>query len=115
VSDINLDGMELAPGVVETIVAVAVKEVEGVAFIGSPKVGGFRGLFRKKPQTQGIEISITDADKLHVGIRINVYYGYVLPQVASSLRSSVADAIISQVGIAVESVDVYIDGLQFVE
>ena len=35
-SELNVEGMALAPGVVETIVSIAVSEVEGVACVGSP-------------------------------------------------------------------------------
>ena len=34
-SELNVEGMALAPGVVETIVSIAVSEVEGVACVGS--------------------------------------------------------------------------------
>ena len=57
-NELNLDGMALAPGVVETIVSIAANEVE-------------------------------------------------------DLRQAVADAVASQVGAQVSSVDVYIDGIQF--
>ena len=40
-SDLNVDGMAIAPSVVETIVSIAAKEVEGVACIGSSAVGGY--------------------------------------------------------------------------
>ena len=46
-------------------------------------------------------------------MRIDVYYGHVLPDVAAAVRQSVADAVASQVGAQVGSVDVYIDGVQF--
>ena len=112
-SELNVEGMALAPGVVETIVSIAVSEVEGVACVGS--AGGIRAVFGQKPSTQGIEITVNEDDKLAVAVRIEVYYGFVLPEVASSLRQAVADAVASQVGVEVASVDVYIDGIQFAE
>ena len=39
-NELNLDGMALAPGVVETIVSIAANEVEGVASVGSAAAGG---------------------------------------------------------------------------
>ena len=87
-NELNLDGMALAPGVVETIVSIAANEVEGVA-------------------------SVDEDDKLVISVRVDVYYGYVLPDLAANLRQAVADAVASQVGAQVSSVDVYIDGIQF--
>ena len=114
-TDLNVDGMALAPGVVETIVSIAAKEVDGVAAVGSSGVGGLRSMFGGKPVTQGIEIDVDDSDALQVSVRIDVYYGYVLPDVAEAVRTAIADAVIGQVGIPVGSVDVYIDGIQFAE
>ena len=101
-TELNVDGMALAPGVVETIVSIAANEVEGVACIGPSTTSGLRSVFGSKPSTQGIDITVDEEDKLHISIRVDVYYGYVLP-----------DAVTSQVGIPVGSVDVYIDGMQF--
>lgn len=114
-SDLNVEGMALAPGVVETIVSIAVSEVEGVASVGTPGVAkqGLKGVFSSKPSTQGIEIETDEDGKLTVTVRIEVQYGYALPKVAEAVREAVADAAASQVGVEVSSVDVYIDGIQF--
>lgn len=112
-TDLNVDGMALAPGVVETIVSIAANEVEGVASVGPSTASGLRSVFASKPSTQGIDIAVDDEDKLHVAVRVDVYYGYALPDIAANLRQAIADAVTSQVGVQVSSVDVYIDGMQF--
>ncbi len=114
-TDLNLDGMAIAPGVVETIVSIAVNEVDGVASVGSGSGGGLRGMFSGKASTQGagIEISTDEEDRLCIAVRIEVYYGNVLPDLAAQVRSAVADAVTSQVGMQVASVDVYVDGIRF--
>lgn len=114
-SELNVDGMALAPGVVETIVSIAVAEVDGVASVGGTSAAnrGIRAALGGKPTTAGIEITAGEDDTLQVSVRIDVYYGHVLPDVAAAVRQSVADAVASQVGVTVGSVDVYIDGIQF--
>ncbi|MCL2888902.1 MAG: Asp23/Gls24 family envelope stress response protein [Eggerthellaceae bacterium] len=112
-TDLNLEGMALAPGVVETIIFFAANEVEGVAQVGTTGGGGLRSMFSAKNVTQGIEIEVTEDDKLYIAIRIEVIYGYTLPEVAANIRSSVADAVISQIGIPVSRVDIFIDGIRF--
>ena len=113
-SDLTVDGMALAPGVVETIVSIAVADVDGVASVGNAPAAsrGIRGVLGGKPSTSGIEIAADENDKLQISVRIDVYYGHV-PDVAAAVRQSVADAVASQVGAQVGSVDVYIDGVQF--
>lgn len=112
-TDLNIDGMALAPGVIETIISIAAQEVEGVASVGSTNTGGLRAMFASKPATQGIEIDVTDSDKLRISVRIDVYYGFVIPEIAAQIRAAVTDAVGCQIGIPVDSVDVYIDGIQF--
>lgn len=77
-SELNVEGMALAPGVVETIVSIAVSEVEGVACVGSAGTQGrgIRAVFGQKPSTQGIEITVNEDNKLAVAVRIEVYYGF---------------------------------------
>ena len=114
-SDLNLDGMALAPGVIETIISIATHEVDGVAAVGGASPGGLRSMFNSKPSTQGIDVEVNEDSKISVSIRIEVYYGYVLPDVAAAVRQSVIDATTSQVGIPVDRVDIFIDGIQFVD
>ena len=50
-SDINTEGMAIAPGVMETIVILAVREVPGVASVGAAP-SGIRSLLAFKQSTQ---------------------------------------------------------------
>ena len=50
---------------------------------------------------------------MQVVVHIDVLYGYSLPQVADNVRRSIADALATQVGVRVDSVDVYVDGIKF--
>ena len=70
-------------------------------------------MFAGKPSTQGIEITVDDDERLCASVRIDVYYGYALPDLAAKVREAIANAVASQVGMQVGSVDVYIDGIQF--
>lgn len=113
-TDLNVDGMAIAPGVVETIISIAAKDVEGVAAVGSQSVNSLRRKIASKPSTQGIEVQAEEGG-LRVSIRVDVYYGKPLTEVAAALREGIADAVSSQVGVPIVAVDVYIDGIQFAE
>ena len=43
-SDLNIEGMTIAPGVVETIISLAARDVEGVASIGEEAFSGCVGV-----------------------------------------------------------------------
>lgn len=113
-SDLNIEGMTIAPGVVETIISLAARDVEGVASIGPATTSGLMDLIGGgRPSTQGIEVTADENDELHVSIRMDVKSGNVLPDLAANVRRAVVDAVATQVGVKVASVDIYIDGIQF--
>ena len=114
-ADLNIDGMNIAPGVVETIVSLAARDVEGVAGIGDVTNGFFTFVNGGKPSTQGIEVELDENDELLVSLCMQVKSGQVLPDVAAAVRQAIADAVSTQVGIKVGSVDVYIDGIEFAD
>lgn len=111
--DLNIDGMSLASGVVETIISLTANEVEGVASVGSYTASGIRAKLMAKPSTNGIEVEADAEGKLHIVLHIEVYHGHVLPDLAAKLRQAIADALLVQVGLEVAAVDIFIDGIQF--
>ena len=113
-SDLNIEGMTIAPGVVETIISLAARDVEGVASIGPATTSGIMDLIGGgRPSTHGIEVTTDENDELHVSIRMDVKSGNVLPDLAANVRRAVVDAVATQVGVKVAAVDIYIDGIQF--
>lgn len=111
--ELNIGGMTVAYNVVETIVSIAAKEVEGVEAVGMPGPGGLLGKISSGATPSGVEIAVDDEDKLRIAIRVDVDYGYPLPQLADKVREAIADAVAMQLGLQVSSIDVYIDGIQF--
>ena len=113
-SKLQAEGMELAPGVIETIISVTVKDVEGVASVGSYVASGFRSVFTDRPSSQGVTVELDDNDALIIEVHVDAYYGFCLPDVAVEIRKAVSTAISVQVGMKVAMVNVYFDGVQFV-
>ena len=103
----------IAPGVIETIVALAIAQVDGVAVVGTkPMSGGFISSRSRKHVTPGILIYEED-EQVIVDAHVQVLYGYRLPDIAYSIRGAVADALESQANIEVATVNVTIDAIQF--
>ena len=113
--ELYMDGLGLAPGVMETIIAIAARDVEGVASVGSSSFTGIRSRFTSKPALQGIDVSMNEAEGVDVAVHVDVYYGHAIPKVASAVRQAVVDAVTTQVGFAISSVDVYVDGVSFAD
>ena len=115
---IELDGVSIAPGVVETIISLAAAEVPGGSGVGTAgAISAIAAAFNagKAIPTTGIKLAKGEDGKLSVEITIQAYYGYRLTEVAENVRLAIADAIKGQTGADVASVDVYVDGLSFEE
>lgn len=110
--EITLDGIGVAPGVLETIAQVAAEAVDGVACI--PGGAGLAGVV-KKGTARGVCVEVGDDGALVASVRISALYGRPLREIAGDVQRSVTDALLTHTGQAVATVDVYVDGVVFPE
>lgn len=108
--EIKLDGLGLAPGVLETIVTIATEQVPGVAGVCAP---GLAAMVGKAKGARLVEVTVDEDNVVTVALHIQAEYGKPLRAVAKGVQAAVADAIKSQFGAAVGTVDVYVDGIVF--
>lgn len=114
-SELVISGIGVARSVVSTIVSMAAERVEGVASVGENAIAsGLISVFTAKPVSNepAVESDVVD-DKLVVSVRLSVFYGYPFTKLAADVRSAVATAVKSQMGVTVGKVDVCIDNLVF--
>ncbi|MDR0888353.1 MAG: Asp23/Gls24 family envelope stress response protein [Coriobacteriales bacterium] len=107
------DDITIAPGVMETIVALAATGVEGVAGTGHewPGQSGFLKTLLAPKAPSGVSILEEDGN-ITVELHIQVFFGYKLFDVAAAVRSAVANAIDAQTGVIVSNVNVFIDSIK---
>lgn len=108
--EITLDGMKIAPSVLDTIVTMAVQGVEGVVCSSSGQ--GISGLMNRAAG-KAVDFSLSDKGEVSVAVHVTAVYGTPLMDIGKKVKAEVADAIKSQVGASVASVDVFIDGIEF--
>ncbi len=112
--EIRFEGLGIAPGVLDTIVTVAAQNVDGVAAIGAPGIAGLvqRG---RKGQARPVDICHTEEDGITVTVHVQIEYGRNLRDVGAQVQKAVAEAMKSQVGVDIDEVDVFVDGVVFSE
>ena len=69
----------------------------------------------RKGTARAVDVCRTEDDGITVTVHVQIEYGRNLREVGASVQSAVADAMTSQVGVDVEAVDVYVDGVVFTE
>ncbi len=111
-SDINTESMAIAPGVVETIITLAVRDVPGVASVGAAP-SGIRSLLSFKQSAEGVKVEVAEDNSVQVAVSLRVISGFSLNETANMVRAAVADAVLAQVGLAVSRVDIRVDGIVF--
>ena len=113
--EIVINGIGIAPEVLSAIVSRSLEEVEGVASVGvrdlaSNLVSMFSS--RSVATTPAVEAEVVDG-KLALTVHLTVFFGYPFKKLAEAVRAAVLRSIDAQVGVAVERIDVCIDGLVF--
>ena len=112
--ELQMDNLGLAPGVLETIVTIAAKGVDGVAAVGSSTLDGLARIVPSLTTPNAVGAAMSD-DGLEISVHLDVVSGRSVPAIAADVRQAVFDAVTSQVGFAVACVDVYVDGIRFAE
>ncbi|MDY0088558.1 MAG: Asp23/Gls24 family envelope stress response protein [Coriobacteriia bacterium] len=110
--EITLEGMKIVPSVLDTIVTMAIEDVEGVARSSSGQ--GLGGLVNRAAG-KAVDFALAEDGRLAISVHIMAIYGTPLKELGTSVKEAVSDAIRSQVGAEVASVDVFIDSIEFPE
>ena len=98
----------ISEDVIATIVAHAVKDVDGVAGL-SVKTGV--DVIAKKGWGKGIKITIGQEDELSIDCYILVTYGKAVVSVATAAQEAIATAVEAVAGVRVSSVNVNVSGI----
>ncbi len=108
--EIRLNGLAIAPGVLETIAVQAAQKVDGVVSVE----GGGQGLAGLvKSGAKEIEVAVADDGTLSATMHVTMRYSTPLYQQAAAIQAAVTEALESMTGQKVEAVDVYVDGVSF--
>lgn len=108
----KVSSMSLAPGVVDTIISITANSQDGVASVGTP-AGGFLARLAKRPSTSGISTEMLEDGKLDITLHIVAKYGYSLTDLADNMRKAISEALLVQVGVEVDTIDIYVDSISF--
>lgn len=101
----------ISEDVIASIVAHAVKDVEGVAGMTVKPGVDIAELLTKKNWVKGMKITIGENDELYIDCNISVVYGQSVVDVAKAVQEAVTGALESMVATKVASVNVNVCGI----
>ena len=103
--------IKISEEVVQTIAAMAVKDVKGVT-VAASFADGFVEKFVKKNFNKSVKITLEEKSvtvELHIGID----YGVKIQTVAAELQDVIKRNIETMTDLSVTRVDIYVDGINF--
>ena len=102
--------IKIHDNVLASLVSRAVLNVEGVSRLaGSAIMDNLAGMVGS--HSRAIEIVKDGDDKLKIVVKVNVYYGTVIPEAAVEIQRQVIEQVESAAGVTVAAVDVVVQQL----
>ena len=103
--------IKISEEVVQTIAAMAVKDVKGVT-VAASFADGFVEKFVKKNFNKSVKITLEEK-AVTVELHIGIDYGVKIQTVAAELQDVIKRNIETMTDLSVTRVDIYVDGINF--
>lgn len=103
----------ISEDVISTVVAHAIKEVDGVVDLNVRPVSDFAGKFSNKRirRAKSIRITISDDNELTITCNINIGYNQSVVTVAKAVQDAITVAVESTTSVKVTAVNVNVCGI----
>ena len=101
----------ISEDVIATIVANAVKEVEGIVGLSVKPGADIADMIGKKNWGKGMKITINQDDSLTIDCNVNVGYGQSVVAVAKAVQNAVTAALESTAGVKIAAINVNVCGI----
>lgn len=105
--------VKISEEVISVVAGIAVAEIEGVS-VANSIAEGIVEKFVKKNYGRGIKVTLAD-ETADIDVHVNVDYGIKIPDAAFSLQENVKKSIETFTDIAVNKVNVFVDGINMEE
>ncbi|MDO4796464.1 MAG: Asp23/Gls24 family envelope stress response protein [Coriobacteriales bacterium] len=103
------DSLTFSNGVIEKIVAIAVREVPGVVGMKGSFVNRVQDAFGARDIRKGVTVEVTPESSVRVNIAIFMEYGSYAPQVFDDVKKVVVDQVTGMTGLEIAGVNLRIE------
>ena len=106
----SIGAVQIADDVVAMIAALAAREVDGVAALGSNSAGEIISMVGRRNLIKGVKAEILNKN-VRVNLYVTVEYGYNIPVVSQQIQSKIKSAIENMTELQVTDVNIRIAGV----
>lgn len=103
------DSLTFSNGVIEKIVALAVRDVKGVAAMKGGFLDVARETFGQENITKGVSVEVTPDDAVKVDISVLIEYGSYAPQIFEDVKEAVVKHVMGMTGLEVAGVNLRVE------
>ena len=105
----NEDSLTFSNGVIEKIVAIAMRDVPGVVGMRGNWFNRVQGAFGVQDSTKGVTVEVTPESAVKVNISVLIEFGAYAPQVFEDAKRAVVTEIARMTGLEVAGVNLRIE------
>ena len=102
--------VKIADDVVSVIAGLAASDVKGVASLAGNAIREVIGKMGFKSLNKGIRLTVDDT-QVHVWMKVNIRYGYNVPDTCAAVQDRVVTAIETMTGLTVAEVNVRVNSV----
>ena len=103
------DSLTFSNGVIEKIVAIAVREVSGVVGMKGGFFNRVQDAFGARDIREGVTVEVTPESTVRVNITILMEYGVNAPKVFEDVKNVVVDQVVGMTGLQIAGVNLRIE------
>ena len=108
---VSEDSLTFSNGVIEKIVAIAVREVPGVVGMQGGFINRVQDAFGARDIRKGVTVEVTPESTVRVNIAILMEYGVYAPQVFDDVKRAVVNQVNGMTGLDVAGVNLRIEDI----
>lgn len=106
----SLGTVQIAPEVIEVIIGIAARKVDGVYSMRGTLANNFSELFGRQSRGKGVKLN-QDEQGLKVDVYAYLNYGVSVPKVAEQIQEKVKQQVMFMTNLTLNQVDVHVQGV----
>lgn len=116
VMNTNLGNVQIDKEVIAKYAGSSAVECFGIVGMATVNVkDGFAKLLKRESLTHGVEVTVTENNKITIELHIIVSYGVSISAVTDNLISNVKYKVEEFAGLPVERISVYVEGVRVID
>lgn len=109
-SDNQAGAIQIAPEVLEIILGIAAKQVEGVFEMRGNLTNSINTLLGRQDHGRGVELSV-DGNQINADVYVYLNYGVSVPKVALEMQQVLKEQLYYMTDLDLNEVNIHVDGI----